>query len=89
MKFQAGLRTFLGGPDNTVTLEISSDSNRIFLVIQEDTDMGKMKSRAVQIERPSGDSRQAETYKLFEDLIKHVHEMHERYPSHPAYVVEK
>jgi len=87
--FRGGLRTCLGDPSNTVTLEISSDSNRIFLVIQENTDLGKMRSRAVQIERPSGDSRQLETYMLFEELIKHIHEMHEKNPLHPAYIVKK
>lgn len=90
MKFQAGIRSLLGSPDNHNTLEIMNDNaGNIVLVIQEQADTGKMRSQGVRIERPSGDSHQTETYKLFVSLIAHIHEMHEKEPRHPAYVVVK
>lgn len=87
--FRAGLRSFLGNPDNHNTLEILEDSNGLILVIQEENSTGKMRSQGVRIEKSSGDSRQAETYQLFLELINHVHQMHDREPKHPTYIVTK
>lgn len=90
--FKAGLRFCLGDKANNNTLEILQDDNRIYLVIQENTDGPKAlnaRSQAVCIENPRGDSRQMETYAIIQSLIKHIHEMHEKYPEHPAYIVEK
>lgn len=90
MTFQAGLRSCLGSPENTTTLEILEDQDGNFvLVIQEHTDIGNMRSQGVRIEHPRGDPVQMETWKMIKGMIIHIHEAHRENPKHPVYVVEK
>lgn len=88
--FLAGLRSMLGTEKAHTTLEIYKGGGRLSFVVQEiDPDTGNMKSKGVSIENAQGDIVQAETYKLLEALIEHIHEMHKKHPAHPAYIVKK
>lgn len=91
LTFKAGLRGILGSLEKHNTLEILQDTDGNYhLVIQETGgDMGNMRSGGVRIESASGDKIQNETHQLIKGLIDHVHNMHARYPNHPAYTVTK
>lgn len=91
LRFLAGLRGVFGVPTKHNTLEILQDGDgNYLLVIQESGgDMGNMRSGSVRIEAPSGDVLQRETYRYAAGLVAHIHEMHAKYPLHPAYLVTK
>ncbi len=87
-KFEAALR-YVGGPGHRVTLEIERDGDGLLLSIQEHTEFGSMRSQGMRVQNAAGDMLQHETHLFIESFIAHIHAMHELYPTHPAYVVEK
>ena len=80
----------LGSPTNRNILHISKDADGNFvLAVEEDNELGKMRSQGVRIEAFQGDSSQVLVYKAIENLVKAVEESHQKHPNHPSFLVQK
>ena len=63
------------------------DGNYSISIQESGGDFGNQRSGGVRIEAASGDPQQQLVFQAVANLVKAIQESHEKYPTHPAFIV--